>query len=154
MLEITAWHWFDFICPFCYFAGSRNRYCGAPPSRWCAGIMPRDFPPFTIASFSHFGLGEDIGSADLVDRYASQAGAGVGAIHRAISNGSAIVALEGSESAGRRVGVEGTPAWLVGNRLISGLQPEALFEQVVRDLKDGTDRVREKCSGFPRVRGK
>jgi hypothetical protein len=39
-------------------------------------------------------------------------------------------AVREAELIGRRHGVRGTPAWLVGGRLISGLRPVAEFERL------------------------
>jgi predicted DsbA family dithiol-disulfide isomerase len=187
----TAWHWFDFICPFCYVARSRNEIlsgsgflvvelpfqvhpdipaegvvmgprsgemyerlereaheAGLPlhwPSRvpnsryalavaeWVRRYHPRGFAVLYNQLFlSHFGLSEDIGDVALVDHYAVQAGADLRLMRRATLDGSANAAIAKSEIAARRVGVAGTPAWLVEHQLLNGLKPKGLFEQAAR----------------------
>jgi len=44
--------------------------------------------------------------------------------------------VEEAELAARRVGITGTPAWLVEGRLLNGLKPKPLFEQLARDARD------------------
>jgi predicted DsbA family dithiol-disulfide isomerase len=48
----------------------------------------------------------------------------------ALADGSAAAAVTEAETAGRKNGVQGTPAWLLGQRFISGLQPVAEFERL------------------------
>jgi predicted DsbA family dithiol-disulfide isomerase len=185
----TAWHWFDFTCPFCYVARSRNEILtrfgllvvelpfqahpeiptegvaigprsGAmserlereardaglplrwpprlPNSRYALAVAEwvRRYHPIGFAALyrqlflSHFGSGEDIGDAALVDRYAALVGADLALLRRAMSDGTADATVKESELAGRRVGVVGTPVWLVEDRLVEGLQPKALFERL------------------------
>jgi predicted DsbA family dithiol-disulfide isomerase len=191
----TSWHWFDFTCPFCYVARSRNeilsrsglvivelpfqahpeipaggatvgprsgemydrlereaRDAGLPlrwPSRlpnsryalsiaeWVRRHHPEGFTTLYYQLFlSHFSLGEDIGDTVLVDSYAEQAGADMDLIRRAISDGSADAAVVESELAARRIGLRGTPAWLIENHVVLGLQDRSLFEQVAREVAD------------------
>jgi predicted DsbA family dithiol-disulfide isomerase len=191
----TAWHWFDFICPFCYVARSRNEIvsrsgfllvelpfqvhseipaegvvmgprsgemyerlereahdAGLPlrwPSRvpnshhalavaeWVRRYYPGAFTALYKQLFlSHFGLGEDVGDVALVDHYAVRAGADATLMRRAMVDGTANAAVEEPELAAQRVGIAGTPAWLVEGRLLNGLKPKALFEQQIRDARD------------------
>jgi predicted DsbA family dithiol-disulfide isomerase len=87
--------------------------------------------------FSHFGLGEDIGDVNLVDRYLVKAGADATSIGRATLEGTANATINESEQAARRVDVAGTPAWFVEDQLLNGLKPKRLVEQVVT-----------RCAGF------
>jgi predicted DsbA family dithiol-disulfide isomerase len=187
----TAWHWFDFICPFCYVARSRNRILRRygisivelpfeihpeipvqgvamgprsgemyerlereardaglllrwpsrlPNSRyaltvaeWVRRYHPRGFEALYDQLFlSHFGLGEDIGDVALVDRCAAQVGADTVLMGQAILDGTANSFVEESELSARRVGAAGTPAWLVRDRLVDGLLPKTLFEEIGR----------------------
>jgi len=191
--EKTTWHWFDFTCPFCYVARSRNEILGRagllvvdlpfqahpeipeggiamgprsgemyerleqeargvglplnwpahlPNSRyalvvaeWVRRFRPDGFAALRDRLFdAHFNLGEDIGDTALVDRYVNEVGAQLHLVHAALSDGSASALVTESESAARRIGIKGTPAWLVGSRLVSGLQPKELFEQIGRDV--------------------
>jgi protein-disulfide isomerase len=45
-------------------------------------------------------------------------------------DGSAGAAVTESETSGRKYGVEGTPAWLLGHQLVMGLRPAAEFERL------------------------
>jgi predicted DsbA family dithiol-disulfide isomerase len=185
----TVLHWFDFTCPFCYLANSRNeilRTCGlvvvelpfqAHPEvpdegisigprfgkmyeqledeAYNAGLMlrwpsrlPNSRYALTVAEWvrrhcpekfealrnqlflCHFGLGENIGDPGLVDRYAARLGVNTTSIHQAMQDGSAQDAVEKSERIARGFGVAGTPAWIIDGRLVSGLQPLRLFEQI------------------------
>jgi predicted DsbA family dithiol-disulfide isomerase len=193
----TAWHWFDFTCPFCYVARSRSEILSSfgllvvelpfqahpeipmagiamgprsgemyerlerearnaglllrwPPrlpnsryalavAEWVRRYHPTGFSDLYNQLFlSHFGLGEDVGDAELVDRYAAQVGADMAFLHGATLDGSAIAAVDESELAARRAGVAGTPAWLVEGRRVDGLQAKTLFEQVGREITGGT----------------
>jgi predicted DsbA family dithiol-disulfide isomerase len=80
---------------------------------------------------AHFVLGEDLGSPAVVDRHAIDLGIDLEALHFALADGSALTAVTEAETLGRRYGVEGTPAWLLAQRLISGLLPASDFERLV-----------------------
>jgi len=41
-----------------------------------------------------------------------------------------MLAVKEAEAIGRRYGVRGTPAWFIGNRLVSGLVPAQEFEHL------------------------
>jgi predicted DsbA family dithiol-disulfide isomerase len=192
----TAWHWFDFTCPFCYVARGRNEILSrfgflvvelpfqahpeipaegvamgpragkmyerlereardaGLPLRWPARLPNSRYalaaaewvrrhhaigfaPLYRQLFLSHFGSGEDIGDAALVDRYAALVGADLALLRRAMSDGTANAAVNESELAARGVGVVGTPVWLVEDRLVEGLQPKALFERLGREVARG-----------------
>jgi predicted DsbA family dithiol-disulfide isomerase len=86
---------------------------------------------------AHFVRGEDIDDEAVIDRHAATAGVDLGALHHALLDGSAPAAVSQAEWIGRQRGVDGTPAWLVDECLIVGLQPAADFER----LKPLTARV-------------
>ena len=52
------------------------------------------------------------------------------ALHAALEDGSAANFVIETEMIGRNYGVNGTPAWLLGQRLIMGLRPPAEFERL------------------------
>jgi predicted DsbA family dithiol-disulfide isomerase len=79
---------------------------------------------------AHFVLGEDLGDPAVIDRHLSELGLDLGPLHAALADGSAEAAVENAETLGRQLGVDGTPAWIVGGRLLSGLYPAAEFERV------------------------
>jgi predicted DsbA family dithiol-disulfide isomerase len=189
----TAWHWFDFTCPFCYVARGRNEILSrfgflvvelpfqahpeipaegvamgpragkmyerlereardaGLPLRWPARLPNSRYalaaaewvrrhhaigfaPLYRQLFLSHFGSGEDIGDVALVDRYAALVGTDLALLRRDMLDGTANAAVNESELAARNVGVAGTPAWLVENRLVDGLQPKTLFERVGREV--------------------
>jgi predicted DsbA family dithiol-disulfide isomerase len=59
------------------------------------------------------------------------------ALHAALDDGSAGEAVVQAEAVGREHGVEGTPAWLIGQRLITGLRPAAEFEWLAESATQG-----------------
>jgi predicted DsbA family dithiol-disulfide isomerase len=110
-------------------------------AEWVRRYHSRGFEALYNQLFvSHFSLGEDIGDVALVDRYAAQVGANMALIRQSMLDGHANAAVEESESAAGRTGVVGTPAWLVEDRLVDGLQPGAVFEQVGREVARSSRR--------------
>jgi protein-disulfide isomerase len=51
-------------------------------------------------------------------------------LHAALADGRAEEAVSEAEMMGRKYGVQGTPAWLLNQRLIVGLRPAAEFERL------------------------
>jgi len=82
---------------------------------------------------AHFALGENLGDPAVIDRHASESGVDLAALHDALGDGSAAASVKEAELAGIRSGVEGTPAWRIGDRLIMGLRPEKYFEQLATE---------------------
>ncbi|HEX8797849.1 MAG TPA: DsbA family protein [Terriglobales bacterium] len=100
-------------------------------AEWVRQQQPEHFAQFQKDLFAaHFVLGEDLGNPAVIDRHASDLGIDVKALHVALSDGSALTAIKGSESLGRQYGVQGTPAWFLAKRLISGLLPASDFERL------------------------
>ncbi len=66
----------------------------------------------------------------MIDRHASELGIDLEDLHAALADGSAAAAVKGAETIGRKHGVQGTPAWLLAQRLISGFLPAAEFERL------------------------
>jgi predicted DsbA family dithiol-disulfide isomerase len=69
----------------------------------------------------------------VIDRHASESGIDLTALHAALSNGSAELTVKEAETIGRKHGVQGTPAWLLDQQLITGLRPAAEFERLAED---------------------
>lgn len=104
-------------------------------AEWARRHAPDSFAPFQKALFAaHFALGQDLGDRAVIDRHATAAGLDVTALHAALADGSANALVDQSEALGRRLGVQGTPAWLVAGRLIPGLYPREQFETLLRSL--------------------
>ncbi len=103
-------------------------------AEWARRYQPRGFPQLHKSLFdAHFVLGEDLGDPDVIDRHASESGIDVAALHAALVDDGAAAAVREAEMIGRQYGVEGTPAWLLGARLIAGLRPAAEFERLAQD---------------------
>jgi predicted DsbA family dithiol-disulfide isomerase len=97
-------------------------------AEWARRHQPHAFPQLHRDLFrAHFALGEDLDDLAVIDRHAMEAGVDLVALHAALADGSAAEAVLDAESMGRRSGVQGTPAWLLAGRLISGLRPAAEF---------------------------
>ena len=79
---------------------------------------------------AHFVLGEDLENPAVIDRHASESGVELTALHAALADGTAEAAVTEAETIARRYGVQGTPAWLLAQRLITGLRPAAEFERL------------------------
>lgn len=79
---------------------------------------------------AHFAHGEDIGALPVLDRHAARHGVDLEALHLALAEGSAMLALDRAQTMGRDLGVRGTPAWLLAQRLVSGLRPVEEFRRL------------------------
>lgn len=100
-------------------------------AEWARRHQPSAFPQFHRDLFdAHFVLGEDIENRTVIDRHANEAGLDLAALNAALDDDSAAGAVTEAEMMGRKFGVQGTPAWLLGQRLIMGLLPAAEFERL------------------------
>lgn len=100
-------------------------------AEWARRHQPPAFPHLQQGLFNaHFVLGEDLEDMAVIDRHAGRAGVDLEALHAAIADGSATAAVRDAEMIGQKAGVHGTPAWLLGEELISGLLPATEFEQL------------------------
>jgi predicted DsbA family dithiol-disulfide isomerase len=79
---------------------------------------------------AHFVLGEDLEDIAVIDRHARNSNVDLIAWHAALEDGSATNFVIETEMIGRKYGVEGTPAWLLAQRLIAGLRPPAEFDRL------------------------
>ena len=66
----------------------------------------------------------------MVDGHATDLGIDVEAMHSALADGSAFAEVKEAETIGRTHGVQSAPAWLIAQRLISGLLPATEFERL------------------------
>lgn len=99
-------------------------------AEWARRHQADKFALFQNALFAaHFVSGEDLGNA-IVERHAAELGIDLAAFHAAWLDGTALAAVNESEALGRQHGVRGTPAWLIGQHLISGLLPATEFERL------------------------
>ena len=100
-------------------------------AEWTRRHQPDRFPHLLEKLFAaHFAHGEDLGDDAVIDRYARESRVEIDALHASLEDGSAEAAVAEAERLGRRWGVHGTPAWLVGRRLISGLPRVSDFERI------------------------
>jgi predicted DsbA family dithiol-disulfide isomerase len=100
-------------------------------AEWVRRKQPEKFSQFHKDLFAaHFALAEDIGNPAVIDRHATALGINVGGLETALSDGSAFMAVKEAETIGRAYGVQGTPAWLIAGRLVSGIRPAAEFERL------------------------
>jgi len=102
-------------------------------AEWVRQYQPDLFALLCQRVFAaHFALGEDIGDGELIYGLAENIGVDVASVRVALANGSAEAALVASESAAHRWGVIGPPAWLIGDRLMTGWSTLAEFEKAVQ----------------------
>ncbi len=107
-------------------------------AEWVRRNQPEAFPDFRKALFeAHFALGEDLEDLRVIASHASDAGVDLAVLHVALANQSAIAAVTEAEAAARDLGIEGTPAWLLGEELVSGLLPAAEFERLAEEMTNG-----------------
>jgi predicted DsbA family dithiol-disulfide isomerase len=154
----TVLHWYDLLCPFCYVGQSRTailrRYeldVIELPFRAHPDIPAHGIPvgPRMGEMYSHLERGvkeaglvlnwpsrlpntrHALAAAEWVRRHqAHKFALFQKALFAAWMDGTALAAVEESEALGRQHGVRGTPAWLIGRRLISGLLPASEFERL------------------------
>jgi predicted DsbA family dithiol-disulfide isomerase len=99
-------------------------------AEWVRRHQPDDFPTVHGKLFeAHFVLGENLEDPAVIDAHARGSGVDVAALHATLADGSAMAAVAEPETIARGYGVQGTPAWLLAQRLISGLLPAAEFER-------------------------
>ena len=103
-------------------------------AEWARRHQPRAFPQLHRELFeAHFVLGENLEEPAIIDRHATSSGIDLEALHAALADGSAAADVIEAEMIGRKYGVQGTPAWLSGERLIMGLRPAAEFERLAEN---------------------
>jgi predicted DsbA family dithiol-disulfide isomerase len=103
-------------------------------AEWVRGNHPDAFAVLQRKLFeAHFALGEDIDDQAVIDQHAASTGVDTGALHAALADGSAYAGVDQAEWAGHQCGVYGTPAWLLGGRLVAGLLPASEFQLIARE---------------------
>lgn len=103
-------------------------------AEWIRRHHESAFPQLHKALFAaHFVLGEDLEDPGVIDRHAGAAGIDIADLHAALADGSAAGALEDADRLGRKYGVQGTPAWLFAQGMITGLRGVAEFERLAQD---------------------
>jgi predicted DsbA family dithiol-disulfide isomerase len=108
-------------------------------AEWTRQHAPQSFPALEKGLFAaHFALGENLGDRKVIDRHAIEAGVDIAAMHAALESGGAYGLVDRAEAMGHSVGIRGTPAWLIGGRLIPGLYPREQFERLAQALATRT----------------
>jgi predicted DsbA family dithiol-disulfide isomerase len=103
-------------------------------AEWSRKHQSGSFPQLHKELFeAHFVLGEDLEDDGVIDRHASASGIDLAALHAAVAEGSADAAVAVAETVGRKYGVQGTPAWLLPQGMITGLRPALEFERLAED---------------------
>lgn len=98
-------------------------------AEWVRRHEPEAFPALYAALFeAHFVRGEDIGALAVVRHHVAASGVDTRALTVAMSKPRASQDVEQSSGLAEQVGINGTPAWLVGSLVISGLRPRSEFE--------------------------
>lgn len=109
-------------------------------AEWVRRNQPVLFSEFQGQLFAaHFVMNEDLGNANMTDRYARATGVEIDALQLALADESAFEAVTESEALGRSFGVRGTPAWLINQRLIEGLLPSDEFERLAAAVAEQSD---------------
>ena len=100
-------------------------------AEWARQHQPQAFSRLQKSLFdAHFVKGEDLEDSAVIDRYAGESAMNLAALHAALADGNAEKSVAEAEMIGRKHGVHGTPAWLLGHRLMAGLRPAAEFERL------------------------
>lgn len=81
---------------------------------------------------AHFVDGDDIGDAATIDALLGECGADAAAAREAVEAGVMRPVVDTSMAKAFEAGVTGTPAWLVGDFVIPGVQPRPFFERLAR----------------------
>lgn len=79
---------------------------------------------------AHFALNEDLGSKEVVNTILQSYGITEQEINEWLANDTAIDDLNNSEYSAQLAGLRGTPAWILNNQVIPGLQSRAFFQQL------------------------
>ena len=96
----------------------------APRGEWSAPVQPDRFELLHLGIRRAFRWVKT--SATSNDLLADQAGVDIAGVRAAMADGTAEAAVVVSESAAKRRGITGPPAWLIGDRVIMGIDSPAL----------------------------
>lgn len=81
---------------------------------------------------AHFVDGDDIGDAATVDALLAVCGADASTARDAVDRGVMRPVVDTSIAKAFEAGVTGTPAWLVGDFVVPGVQPRPFYERLAR----------------------
>ena len=112
-----------------------NTWRALATAEWARRNQPDAFRELHKRLFeAHFVKGEDLEDRAVIDRHAGESGINLATLHAALADGSAEESVTKAEMIGRKHGVQGTPAWLLGHRVIAGLRSAAEFERLAADV--------------------
>lgn len=84
---------------------------------------------------AHFAEGRDIGDPEEIDALVAAAGADAEAARAAVDDGTMARVVTVSMQKAHEAGVTGTPAWLIGDFVVPGVQPRQFYERVIRSAR-------------------
>lgn len=141
----------DFQCPFCRKAqDTLEQVLGRYKEK--VRVVHRDFPlqPLHPASWKAHEAGrcaEEQGKfweyrdllyknapaagPEQLSNYASQLGMNLPEFNKCLDSGKFKAVVQRDENEGERLGVQGTPAFFINGRLLSGAQPESEFSRMI-----------------------
>ena len=98
--------------------------------------VPEAFPVLDRSLFdAHFVHGLFLGDQDVLDELVAAAGADPVEVRRAVDAGEMSEGVESSMIVAAELGIDGTPAWLIGGQaLVQGLNPRDHYRGIVSDL--------------------
>ncbi len=80
--------------------------------------------------------GRDIGDPGEIDGLVATAGADADEARAAVDDGTMAGVVTVSMQKAYEAGVTGTPAWLIGDFVVPGVQPRQFFERVIRSARE------------------
>jgi 2-hydroxychromene-2-carboxylate isomerase len=106
-------------------------------AEWVRIHQPDAFEGLHQALFrAHFVDGRDIGDPREIDDLVAGAGADPDAARAAVNGGSMAQVVATSMQKAIEAGVTGTPAWLIGDFLVPGVQPRPFFERLIGNFSE------------------
>jgi predicted DsbA family dithiol-disulfide isomerase len=107
-------------------------------SEWVRSHKPEAFPAFHVGLFTaYWAKGLDIEQDETITAVATDAGLDGGAVLTAVNSDDVVNAVHDSTTAAQKIGVSGTPYFLIDRRLmIGGVQPREIFDRAVEKLAE------------------
>lgn len=102
---------------------------------------PSAFPAFDRSLFeAHFVQGLFLGDQDVLDSLVAAAGVDPLEVRRAVDGGEMSEGVDSSMILAAEIGIDGTPAWLIGGQtLVPGLHPREHYRAVVAGIATGPE---------------
>lgn len=121
-------------------------------SEWVRSEHPGAFPRFHDQLFkAYWAEGRDLESVEVLEDVARECGVATGAVGEAVGERVTREAVDESTEQAQRIGVSGTPGWLLGyggrQVYVPGAQPHETFDRVVQRLREKEARGEDTASG-------